>query len=474
MVEKIPKIIILLLLLSIFAAFLQYSVSVIPYPYDWIHNASQIAFYGQQLLEGKAIYGNDEEYPILGNVYPPASPALIALACLLLKDPLITARVLSFIMSLATGLVIFLAVRKETRNNLIATVAALFYYIYMPVTHNYPSAGSNSTYIFFSILGVYLVRLADDRKIYYAGALISLVLAAYTRQAAFYACAAACIYIFLKSPKKGLLFASLLAGVILVLFFWINAATDGWFYDNIIKNHAGRKFSPRRLWLYVADPTAYFFVPIVASAAYSVYSFCRKELSIWVMFFIIAFAEAFSTGTEGVSTNMLMPMISASCVPVGLAAWELKKLMPKRYPLAYLAVFIVAIQFALSMLEIRYYIPPGEENRLQWKRAEDFIGSIDGPILFDRTPALAMKMGKTEYLIEPVMPGILYKQGRWKGTKLVDDVKNKKFGAVVVFKNSFLPPNVREAIGQAYHPVASFEVTELTYPTLLIVAMPNR
>jgi len=473
MTEKVSKIIIILLLLAIFLTFLDYAFETIFYPYDWMHSAGYVPFYALRLLEGKPIYADNEQYPIMCNPYPPVFPAMTALLSKTTGDVVTAARGLSFIMSLLTGLVIFLAVKKETSHNLIAVASALFYFAYMETTHNFPSATSNSAFVFFSILGVFFVRLADEKKTYYILGFITLILAAYTRQSAFYACAAACIYVFLKSPKKGLLFGLSLTGAILIIFFVINNATDGWFYENVIVNHFGRKIQLERLWHYIGEFAAYFFVPVVLALAYSAYSIYRRGVSLWVIFFLFAFAEAFSTGANGVGTNMLMPAVSAVCVLLGLGACELKKLLPQKFPSAFAALIIILIQFLLTFQNIGLLVPPSKMNLKQWQRVEDLLKTVDGPILFDRAPVLAMRLGKTEHLVEPIMLMLIEPSGRWKGDKLIEDIRQKKFKAAVTYRISPLPAKVQKTLSEFYRPVAQFEVTEMTTPMVLLVSFPE-
>ena len=474
MSEKISKAIIILLLLAVFLVFLDYAVRTILYPYDWMHSAGYIPFYAQRFLEGKPMYGDNENYPIMCNAYPPVFPVMIAFFSKITGGVVVSARILSFMLSLLTGLIIFLAVKKETAHTFIALVSALLYYWYVPAAYNFPSATSNSAFVFFSILGVFLIRLADEKKIYYIFALLALVLAAYSRQAAFYACAAACIYVFLKSPKKGLLFGLSLSAAIVLLFFIINRATEGWFYENVIANHSGRKLDAARIGLHVGTFVAYFFVPITSALTYSAYSISRKEISIWVIFFLFAFATAFSMGVNGVGPNMVMPAVSAACVLMGIAAHKMRKLLPEKFPAGLTAAVILGIQFFLAFDRIELLTPPSEANVNQWREVEHHLASIDGPILFDRSPILAMRLGKTKHLVEPVMLTLIEPRGRWKGERLLRDIREKKFKAVYVYKHSFFPLKIQETLYEHYKPVAEFAVTEMMSPIEVRICRPKR
>jgi hypothetical protein len=148
--------------------------------------------------------------------------------------------------------------------------------------------------------------------------MLLLLFAGYTKQLAYATVAAVFIFLFLRQPKRAVMWAVPFATITGLIFLWINAATDGfWFLNTVTANVnpfvPGQAEGLFRQWFRLHT---LFILVAVGFAGYQLYF---ERLSIYSIWFVVAVVNSVTAGKWGAGESYFATAVAASLILTGLA-----------------------------------------------------------------------------------------------------------------------------------------------------------
>jgi hypothetical protein len=326
--------------------------------------------------------------------------------------------------------------------------------------------------------------------------MLLLLLAGYTKQLAYATVAAVFLFLFLRQPKRSVLWAVPFAAVTGLIFLWLNIATDGfWFLDTVTANVnpfvPGQAEGLFRQWFRLHT------LFILAAAGFAGYQLYFERLSIYSVWFVMATVNSVTAGKWGAGESYFATAIAASLILTGLAfnrlldwsekrktnwqfalltiipllfLWQAGKLfhMPTHTPaLAAIAnalgqptEVMIAPQTSCSAPRDPEPIPYVDSAGVSLlgrppTKADTAAGiAITELIARGGSPAFAEDAGFNFYLGRDIVTNPtqflnLYKNGAVDLTEMLAMLEAQEFDTVVL-RAQFYPPEVLNVIGQRY------------------------
>jgi hypothetical protein len=529
--NRILLIIALTILLGYFAVYVVYAVNLIQFPFDYDQGEGFELVDTIMFSQGRWPYQDTEIYPFYSSNYPPLFH-LIAVPFVWLFGPAYWyGRLLGFLGTLLTASAIGYAVYRDgQQNRMIAVLSGLAFLASNTVYHIGPLFRQHMTMVMFETLAVVVLANANEiedarkrRRILALG--LGLVLAAgYTKQLAVATAIAVIAFLFIRQPRRAIVSTLIFGMVGLVIFLWMNVATNGqWWMQTITANVnayiADQTIGLFRLWFTLHG---FLLTPAVLYVAYELYF---DRLSIYSLWFIATTANSVLSGKWGAGDSYFATAIAALCILSGLFAsrtlargWTFRDNYLSRWfiqPFRPFAPQFVAIGFiVIPLLYIGYgravvHMPT---EGLVFKELSqlfniqpnahgnfyDSAGRIAGgyadighlttqadidagyqlvEMLRDtELPVLSEEAGfnlaaNKEVFTNPTQLLNLWNNRTFHGSALISMIENQEFG-LVILRASFYPEPVLDAIHQAYEPAESIFMNGFDYIILHPLALP--
>jgi hypothetical protein len=521
----------LVILLGYFAVYVVYAANLIQFPFDYDQGEGFELVDTILFSQGRWPYLDTEVYPFYSSNYPPLFHVIAAPFVWLFGPGYAYGRLLGFLGTLVTAGAIGLAVYRNGQHRFVAVLSGFAFLASNTIYHIGPLFRQHMTMVMFEMLAVLVLAHAgeiDDagkrRRRLILG--LALILAAgYTKQLAYATAIAALAFLFIRSPRRGVLYGAGFALVGALIFLWINLSTDGqWWLQTITANV--NTFYPHqtvglfRLWFGLHG---FLIVPAVL---YLIYEFYFGRISIYSLWFIAATANSILAGKWGAGDSYFATAIAAVCVLSGLfAARTLKRqwhfpdnylsrwlILPLRHTaplLAHIGLIIVPllyIGYGRAVLHMPttgpVFGPVAQALGVKPNALNDFYDSArqpdgsfsggyadighlttpadieagyyiveliretEGPVLSEEA-GFNLIAGK-DVLTNPTQLLNLASNGLYDGAALLDMIESRDFG-LIVLRAQFYPIPVLEAIGRHYSQVESVLMNGFNY----LILRPN-
>lgn len=331
----LPKVLIGLALTAFvgyFIVYVIYAVELFRFPFDYDQGEGFELMDTVYFSRGEWPYRDNDSYPFYSSNYPPLFHVVIVPLVWLFGPQYWTGRLVSFLGTLITAAAIGYAVHRthrptsSSRRPWLAVLSGLAFLASNYVYHVGPLFRQHMFMVMFETLAVVLLAVtiereeADNRRRNGAmlGVMALLLAAGYTKQLAYATVAAVFIFLFLRQPKRAILWAVPFAAVTGLIFLAINVATDGqWMLNTITANLnpfiPGQAEGLFRQWFRLHT------LIIVIAAAYSLYQLYATRLSIYAVWFVVATANSVTAGKWGAGESYFATAIAAACILSGLA-----------------------------------------------------------------------------------------------------------------------------------------------------------
>jgi len=521
----------LVILLGYFAVYVVYAANLIQFPFDYDQGEGFELVDTILFSQGRWPYLDTEVYPFYSSNYPPLFHVIAAPFVWWFGPGYAYGRLLGFLGTLVTAGAVGLAVYRDGQHRFVAVLSGLAFLASNTIYHIGPLFRQHMTMVMFEMLAVLVLAHAsaiDDagkrRRRLILG--LALILAAgYTKQHAYATAIAALAFLFIRSPRRGVLYGAGFALVGALIFLWINLSTDGqWWLQTITANV--NTFYPQqtvglfRLWFGLHG---FLIVPAVL---YLIHEFYFGRISIYSLWFVAATANSILAGKWGAGDSYFATAIAAVCVLSGLfAARTLKSQwhFPDNYlsrwlirPLRHTAPLLARIGLIIvPLLYIGYgravlhmpttgpvFGPVAQMLGIAPNALNDFydsarqpdgsfsggyadighlttpadieagyyivelIRATEGPVLSEEA-GFNLIAGK-EVLTNPTQLLNLASNGLYDGAALLDMIESRAFG-LIVLRAQFYPVPVLEAIGRHYSPVETVPMNGFNY----LILRPN-
>jgi hypothetical protein len=381
------------------------------------------------------------------------------------------------------------------------------------------------TMVMFETLAVAVLATASalthagQRRRRMALGLLLLLAAGYTKQHAIATCLAVFAFLFLRNPRRALVWGAGFAAIGGGLFLWINWATDGAWWTNVIAANVNEYYPAQYVgllqqWLRLHGAL------ILPAALFALYELYFARLSLYTVWWVMAVLSTVLAGKWGAGDSYFATAIAATCVLAGLAAgrtlrsgWTLpdntlarrldgmRRLLGRHAgavsALATVIVPLLFVWYALSVVKMptegrffgwlsdalglessygaRYafydsagwtqgyasigHLPSQGDINNGW-RIVDIVRASDRPVMSEEA-AFSLRAGK-DVITNPTQLKNLYENGLFDPTSLVTALRMHDFGAVI-FRAQFYPPPVLDAVYEAYYPAQTIPMNGFAY-----------
>ncbi len=516
----------LIILLFSLLVYVVYAINLINFPFDYDQGEGFELVDTILFSQGKWPYQNTESFPFYSSNYPPLFHVIAAPFVWVFGSAYWYGRLLGFLGTFVTASAIGYAVYREGQNRWLAILSGLAFLASNTVYHIGPLFRQHATMVMFETLAVVILahanEITDTRKRRSRLALgFGLIIAAgYTKQLAAISALAVGIFLFIRQPRRAVIWG-IMAGVVgAVIFIWMNVATNGeWWQQAIVANVNELKILQTiALFKQWFGLHGFLIVPAVLLVIYELYF---DRLSIYAIWFVAAAGiNGIASGTWGGGDSYFTTSIAALCILSGIftsrtlnRSWKfpdnyLSRLVInpfRRYaptlatasliviPLLYLGYGRATLHMptdgtVFSQIAQIFDIHPNALNgfydaaRTQdgqyaagyanighlttqtdidngW-RIVDMIRASDQPAITEDA-AFNLLAGR-EVITNPTQLLNLDKKGLFKGDQIIDMIDNKAF-SLIVLRAQFYPPTILDAIGQTYHPAENIEMNGFNY-----------
>ncbi len=300
-----------------------YAVNLIQFPFDYDQGEGFELVDTVLFSQGQWPYRDTNVYPFYSSNYPPVYHLMAAPFVWLFGPAYWYGRLIGFLGTLVAAAAIGLAVYREERVRWIAIAAGLAFLASNTIYHIGPLYRQHMTMVMFETLAIVVLANVSEigdkskrRRTLLLG-MILLLLAGYTKQLAIATAAAVFIFLFIRNPRRALVWGFGFAVAGLGIFVWMNWATQGqWWLQTIAAN-----VNP-----YIADQTAGLFrlwfslhgFLIVPAALLALFELYFTRLSLYSVWLIAAVANSVLSGKWGAGDSYFATAIAAVCILSGI------------------------------------------------------------------------------------------------------------------------------------------------------------
>jgi hypothetical protein len=523
-IVRLPRILIGLALAAFvgyLVVYVIYAVELFRFPFDYDQGEGFELMDTVYFSRGEWPYRDNDVYPFYSSNYPPLFHVVVVPLVWLFGPHYWPGRLVSFLGTLVTAAAIGYAVQRSGRRPWLSVLSGLAFLASNYVYHVGPLFRQHMFMVMFETLAVVALAVVIEREEGDGrrrnGGLLAVMLlllaAGYTKQLAYATVAAVFIFLFLRGPKRAILWAIPFAAVTGLIFLGINAATGGqWLLNTITANL--NPFVPGQAEGLFRQWFGLHTLIVSVSAIYALYQLYATRLSIYAIWFVVATVNSVTAGKWGAGESYFATAIAAACILSGLAFnhaldwvkgrdWEIREwatvLLPALIALLYLwqanrffhmPTHTPALAAVARALGRPTEVPIAPQTSCSAARPPEGIPYIDaaGVSLLGRPPnaadtaageqiAALIAQGETaafsedagfnlfigrDVVTNPTQLLNLYNNNAVDLTVMLAMLDRQEFDTVVL-RAQFYPPPVLEMIGQRYETTDLIQMNGFVY-----------
>ena len=498
-----------------------FAANLMQFPFDYDQGEGFELVDTVMFARGEWPYRDTEVYPFYSSNYPPLFHIMAVPFVWTFGPAYWYGRLLGFLGTLVTATAIGYAVYREGGSRAIGLLSGLAFLASNTVYHVGPLFRQHMTMVMFETLAVVVLahanEIADQRTRRRRLALgLGLILAAgFTKQLAYATAIAALAFLFIRQPRRAVVWGAGFALVGGLLFVGINVATQGQWWLQTISANVNDFFPDQAIGLFRLWFSLHGFL-LVPAVLLALYEFYFDRLSIYTLWFAAATANSILAGKWGAGDSYFATAIAALCVLSGVflartlrGGWRFPRnylsrllidpLRGLRRPLATLALVIVPllyVGYGRAVLHMPtdgpvfgplagalgvtpnalngFYDSAGriaggyadighlttaEDVAAGWRIVE-LVRQTEGPVLSEEA-GFNLLAGK-DVVTNPTQLLNLADNGLFSGEALIGMIRNQEFG-LMVLRAQFYPPDVQRAYGAAYEQVETIPMNGFDY-----------
>lgn len=309
-----------------FVIYTIYAAHLFAFPFDYDQGEGFELVDTILFSQGQWPYRDIDRYPFYSSNYPPLYHLVVVPLVWVFGPHYWTGRLVAYLGTLITAALIGYAVQRETRRTWLAVLSGLTYLASNYVYHVGPLFRQHLFMVMLETAAVvYLTVVIDqeeesgrrDRR----GLLVVMLLllsAGYTKQLAYATVVAVFIFLFLRQPRRAILWAIPFAGVTGLIFLIINLATDGHWLINTVTANLNPFIAEQAIGLFRQWFRLHIVVTLV-SGIYALYQLYFERLSLYAVWFAVTLANCVTAGKWGAGESYFATTIAASCILAGIA-----------------------------------------------------------------------------------------------------------------------------------------------------------
>ncbi|MCZ7585350.1 MAG: glycosyltransferase family 39 protein [Deltaproteobacteria bacterium] len=452
----LPAALIIALAAVPFVVFFRAIAARLTFPFDleWIEG--HMLAMATRVARGQALY----PAPSIDYIPAPYFPLYFYLTAPLIElfgPEYWTGRLVSIVMSIGTAALVLLAVRKRTRNPLVALACASVFIASYGFTRTFfDLVRIDAAGIFFLVLAFHAVDPSKGTgRAVLAGAALTLAVLAKQNAILFYP--AAVLPLLLANRRNAAVFTASFAVTLGAYVLIHNAASGGWFLKYTFALVGGEPMRRRYLTIPVAMLSQYA-IPFAVVALGMVSMLARRQYrrffaDQWLAFFATSFVVSFMFRlTPGGAPNAYIPIAAGAAIGAGALLpialeWFGGGPRDGRWSMGGAATWALAAILALQMVaQARWYDSeiPSRADREQAERLVGELRELEGKILM---PGHVLPWDNTYWIHE--MSWRDFNDSRWgrpviRG--LAEQMREDKPAYLVTEKGRSLPPVLRRVV----------------------------
>jgi hypothetical protein len=506
--------------------FLVYAFNLINFPFDYDQGEGFELVDTVLFSQGEWPYRDTEQFPFYSSNYPPLFHVIAAPFVWAFGPAYWYGRLLGTVGTLAAGAMIGYAVYRETQHRWIAALSGLAFVGSNTVYHIGPLFRQHMAMVALETAAVVILAQVNEieaaqRRRWQLAAGLGLILAAgYTKQLAAVTALAAGLFLFLRQPRRAIVWGMLAAVVGAGVFVWMNTATGGeWWRQAILANVNEIKILQTvalfRQWIGLHG---FLIVPAVIVVVHDLYF---NRLSIYTVWFVAATAvNGTFSGTWGGGDSYFTTSIAGVCILSGIFAgrtlkgswrfpqnyltrWLVDPMRPAAHALMRAGLVIVPLLYlgygravlhmptegpVFSTVASVFNIQPNALNGFydsartadgQYATGYANIGHLvtqadieagwrivemiraEPKLVLSEEAGFSLMAGR-EVITNPTQLLNLEKKGLYNGSELIGMIEDQAFG-MVILRAQFYPAAVLVAISAAYEQVETVAMNGFQY-----------
>ncbi|MBK9751506.1 MAG: hypothetical protein IPO91_32725 [Chloroflexi bacterium] len=314
------------LLLFYLVVYLVFALNLIQFPFDYDQGEGFELVDTILFSQGEFPYKDTNIYPFYSSNYPPLFHVIAAPFVWLFGPAYWYGRLLGTLAGIFAASAIGYAVYRDGgRQWGVALLSGLAFLASNTIYHIAPLFRQHLSMVMFETLAVVVLANVNEiedqrtrRRVLFTG--LAFVLAAgYTKQLAIATAVAVFVFLFIRQPRRSIVWGIGFALVGGAIFVWMNLATNGqWWLQSITANV--NPFIPDqavglfRLWF-----SLHGFL-IIPAALYVLYELYFARLSIYSIWFVAGIGVSILSGKWGAGDSYFSTSIAALCLLSGLFA----------------------------------------------------------------------------------------------------------------------------------------------------------
>ena len=324
-ISQLILIVALVLLIGYFLIYLNYAIGLMRFPFDYDQGEGFELVDTILFSQGEWPYRNNEVYPFYASNYPPLFHIVLVPFVWLFGEAYWYGRMLGFLSTLITAGTIGTIVYREERHRLISIMSGLAFLASNVIYHVGPLFRQHMFMVMFEALAIallaHVIEVEDTRRRRRILALgLALLLAAgYTKQLAIATCIGAFGFLFLRNPRRSIAWGVIFAVVAGVIFLWIDLATEGEWWKNIIAANVNTYMPTQFVDLFRQWLRLHWALAVLA-VLFVIYELYLTRLSLYSVWWVFAMANTILSGKWGAGDSYFATAIAATCLLAGLFA----------------------------------------------------------------------------------------------------------------------------------------------------------
>ena len=444
---------------------LNYQQTAVPHPYSLDYGEAPLVDQGMRLASGQNIYRADLSTPpyTISN-YPPIYVSLLAIGVKLFgpTEAFFFGRTLSVVSTWAAVVFLILIVYSQTRDAIAALGAGLILAAFPFVVVWSPLLRIDMLALAFSLGGLWLLvegsakgKTVSSRRL--VGVALLLTAAIYTRQSyGLAAPLAAFVWLLSKDWRQSLRLALLVGGLGLVLFLLLNTITRGGFFFNIVTANVN-EFKMDQLEYHMTRLRQVALILLCVGGAS--FFLTPRWNPLWTLsapYLIGAALSAVTIGKIGSNVNYLLELCAALSLAAGaVLAWSRAHVSWHALRAAVLLLLALGVGTMIHAMfqDFIWDLRERQSARTALYALDSLVAKTEGPILADEYMGMLTRNGRPLY-IQPFEVTQLSLAGKWDQTPLLESIKQREFGAIILFDRSWSKerwtPEMLDAVTQSY------------------------
>jgi hypothetical protein len=394
-----------------------------PFELEWIEGGMlQVV---QRVVAGRDIYISPS-ISFVPFLYPPGYFYLSAGFSLVLGDGFLPLRLVSFLASLVSFLVIFKIVQEETKNEWAAFFSTCLFAACYRVTGAWLDvARVDSLFLAFSLVAIYFARGKASMTYSLLSGFFS-ALAIFTKQTALLLAVPLLFFLFIRNWKHGIAYLGAACVLLLPITLILDRQTSGWYTYYVYK-----LLSQQTEWLLLEfvnfwknDLIIHLPITILISVFFLIDEFGknRKRFLLWVLILTGAVASSFLSRVKiGGYDNVLLPMFVIFCIFTGAGLSRILTLIHggasgRTEPFVYVACLIQLVILAYNP----FAQIPSKEDLIEGNQLVVYLSNIDGQVYLPDHGYLLSRSGKNSYAHHAAIWDVLRTDQITEGKEILD------------------------------------------------------